>query len=96
MTKSSPNPVDKDADQSLAKSEYTAARIAIFADVVSTFGDFLATVADALALEEIKAADLLDQQEKQNQEDKMASMQQQIDRLSEQVNQLTRNPPAKR
>lgn len=71
----------------------SAAKLAVIAGAVSTFGDVLATIAAALALEDGLDEDDGDDQTEQNlqmQEEKIASMQKQIDELTLQIKNLTK------
>jgi len=77
-------------DQIVKKPENYAAKLAIIAGAITTFGDALATVAAALALEETVASDNKDQQSQNNQEEKMLSMQKQIDSLTLQLKKISK------
>ncbi|SEP18249.1 hypothetical protein [Paenibacillus sp. OV219] len=72
-------------DNSQISKEKYAAKLTIIAGAIVTLGDFLALVAAALEVEEIASEELQSQQDKSNQEDRMLSMQKQIDYLTIQL-----------
>ncbi|MBB3108818.1 hypothetical protein FHS18_000870 [Paenibacillus phyllosphaerae] len=76
--------------QESAQPEGYAAKLAVVAGLVTTFGDILATWAATLALEEAAMTDLQDQANARMQEERLLQMQKQIDELSAQVKQLTK------
>ncbi|GGG62483.1 hypothetical protein [Paenibacillus radicis (ex Gao et al. 2016)] len=88
MSKNKPEPMD--TGQSFSKSENNAAKLALIGSAVTTFGDLITTIAAVIALEEIAASEILDQENQRIQDEKMSNMQKQIDYLTSQINQLSK------
>ncbi|WP_337101882.1 hypothetical protein [Paenibacillus sp. YIM B09110] len=70
--------------------EINSAKLAILAGAVTTFGDILGTIADALALEEGLQAEAEQTEYQKMQDEKIASMQKQIDELTLQIKNLAK------
>ncbi|MDQ0062886.1 hypothetical protein [Paenibacillus harenae] len=85
-----PNPDRTGQPNFNGTDNYAAAKLAVIAGAVNVFGDVLATIAAALALEESVASDYQDQQNQKAQEANMVNMQKQIDELTLQIKNLTK------
>ncbi|MFC4811354.1 translation initiation factor 2 [Paenibacillus sp. GCM10023250] len=72
------------------QTEKLSAKLAIIGGAFATLGDFLATISAALALEEIVEQDRQAEQEKNEQQEKIAHLQRQIDALKQQLERLTK------
>ncbi|MGO4538819.1 hypothetical protein [Paenibacillus sp. 2TAB19] len=88
MNKSKGNP-DRNGQNS-KKTEISAAQLTLIAGAVVTFGDVLATIAGVLALEEELQDDAEQTEYLKMQDEKIESMQKQIDELTLQIKNLTR------
>ncbi|MGE6486812.1 hypothetical protein [Paenisporosarcina sp. NPDC076898] len=77
--------------QNTSISENNSAKLALIASVITTFGDALATVAAALALEEAANSNTQDFQNQNSQDKQLIQMQKQIDYLTNQVAKLNKS-----
>ncbi|MGB3259970.1 hypothetical protein [Paenisporosarcina sp.] len=77
--------------QNTSLPENRSAKLALIASVISTFGDALATVAAALALEEAANSNTQDLQNQNSQDKQLIQMQKQIDYLTNQVAKLNKS-----
>jgi hypothetical protein len=88
LNKSKGNPGRNGQDSN--NIEVSSAKLAILAGAVTTFGDILGTIAAALALEEELQAEAEQTEYQKMQDEKIESMQKQIDELTLQIKNLTR------
>ena len=77
--------------QNTSISENNSAKLALIASAITTFGDALATVAAALALEEAANSNTQDFQNQNSQDKQLIQMQKQIDYLTNQVAKLNKS-----
>ncbi|MBO7747608.1 hypothetical protein I8J29_25805 [Paenibacillus sp. MWE-103] len=91
MKKRNANAAASAADiNQIAESEKLSDKLAVIGGAFATLGDFLGTLAAIIAIEETAADDRQAEQEKNEQQAKMADMQRQIDALQQKLERLSK------
>ena len=68
--------------------EFTSDKLALLGSVINTIGDFISTIAAAMALEESILEDAQQQKDQKEQEQKFQKMQKQIDDLTNELSKM--------